>query len=475
MASLTKNILYNSILVASNLIFPLITFPYVTRVFGPDNLGLFNYITSIVSYFTLFAALGFPIYGTREIAQVKSNPIKLQETTNAIFTANIISCLIVYVLYVLFVLLTIKVVDNTIQLYLILGLSILMSSISFNWFYQGVEDFKYITIRSIIIKFLSIIALFIFVNKQEDLLPYALLTIAGTCGNNICNIIHLKKYTKLRFSIKDCWRHTKGASILFLGTIAISLYTNLNSVMVGALGSMAAVAYFVTGNRLVQIMMSVLNAITSTIIPRMSYLVGKGDETQTLLLQRKSLNLLLYLSIPMSLGLIALAEPIILLFGGYKFIPSIRVMQLLAPLLVIITLSGFLGQQILLPLRLEKYGNYCVVVGAFINCLLNFLLIRRWAEIGVAVSVLVAESVVTLLHYYFACKYMKLKLKDFIPYKSIIAALLMFIIIKTTYYSSSTPLLFIVWIVGGAIIYIGILLVLKDRFVMEILNKKLKL
>lgn len=475
MASLKKNILYNSIQVASNLIFPLITFPYVTRIFGPDNLGLFNYITSIVGYFTLFASFGFPLYGTREIAQVKNEPQQLQNTSNAIFTANVISCLSIYILYFFSVMLFVEDTNNEkLLLYLILGLSILMSCLSLNWFYQGIEDFKYITTRSICIKIISIICLFAFVKNQDDLLPYAILTIAGTCGNNILNLIHIKKYTKLRFTLKDCWKHTKGASVLFLGTIAVSLYTNLNSVMVGALGTMAAVAYFVTGNRLVQILMSVLNTITSTIIPRMSYLVGKGDDAQALTIQRKSLNLILYLSIPMTFGMIALAEPIILIFGGNEFLPSIKVMQILAPLLIIITISGFLGHQVLIPLRLEKYGNYCVIIGASVNLILNFFLIKSFAEVGVAISVLIAEAVVTIMHFIFARKHTKLKPTDFIPYKSIIASILMFLSIKATYSSTYPPLFSIIWILGGIVIYTLILLILNDRFVLDLIKNVFK-
>ena len=290
MASLKKNIFYNSIRVGSNLVFPLVTFPYVTRIMGPDTLGLFNYITAIAGYFTLFASLGFPIYGIREVAQSKDDPVKLQSATNAIFTANTLACLVVYVVYFIASLLLAHS-EHDFWLYFVLGLSVLLSCISFDWFYQGVEDFKYITIRSIAIKLISIVCLFIFVRTQDDILPYAILTIAGTCGNNILNLIRIRKYVKLKISFLDCRKHTKGASVLFLGTIAVSLYTNLNSVMVGALGTMAAVAFFTTGNKLVQMLMTVLGAITSSIIPRMAYLVGKGDEKEAIALQQYCVKL----------------------------------------------------------------------------------------------------------------------------------------------------------------------------------------
>ena len=473
MSSLKKNILYNSIRVGSNLVFPLITFPYVTRIMGPDTLGLFNYITSIVAYFTLFANLGFPLYGTREIAQAKDDNNKLQDITNAIFSANLVSCVVVYIS---FFITSLFLYEDEVGfwLYLIIGLSILLSCISLDWFFQGIEDFKYITIRSIIIKLISVVCLFIFVKNKDDIIIYAILTVLGTCGNNLLNLIILNKYVKLRFTFRDSIKHIKGASVLFLGTIAVSLYTSLNSIMVGALGSMAAVAFFNIGNRLVQMMMTVLGAITSSIIPRMSYLVGKGDEKEVIKLQKKTLLVLLYVSIPMTLGIIGLADPLILLFGGMEFMPSAKVMQILAPLLIIITLSGFVGYQILIPKHKEKYGNYCVIGGAITNFSLNAILIPFFAEIGVAISVVISEIVVTALHFFFARNLMSLKLRDFFPLKCIVSAIVMFVTIYILNASFTNPLFCILCAIIGIFVYSLILALFRDDFFISTIKKKLK-
>lgn len=471
MPSLKKNIFWNSLRTGSNLLFPLVTFPYVSRVLGPEPIGLFNYVTAIAAYFTLFASLGFPIYGVREIANVKDNPNKFTAIVNAIFTANLLATLVVYAIYVVT---SIVIGGDNQLLYFIIGLSVLMSCISFDWFYQGIEDFKYITIRSLVIKVISIAALFVFVRSEKDVIPYAILTIAGTCGNNILNWIRINRYVKLRISFNDCWKHTKGALTLFLGTIVVSLYTNLNNIMVGALGTMSDVGYFSTGNKVIHILMTIITAITATIIPRMSYLVGNGKNKEALELQKKTINLINYIGLPLIAGIIIFAKPVILLISGKQFLPSVTVLQILSSLLIIIPWSSFLGYQVLIPARKEKYGNYCVMIGAATNLILNFFLIPVYSYIGVALSVVCAEFIITLTHYLFSMKYMELTFKDFVPFKAIVATILMSVILFICNKFTTNYLLVVLWTIVGALTYFACLLVLKDRFTKEIIFKLIK-
>ena len=473
MASLKKNIFYNSIRVGSNLVFPLVTFPYVTRIMGPDSLGLYNYVTAIVSYFTLFASLGFPLYGTREIAQAKDNDKQMQSVTNAIFTSSMLACLLVYVVYFAF---SLFLAHNSAEfwIYTILGFSILLSCISFDWFFQGIEDFQFITIRSLIIRFVSIIGLFLFVRSKEDIVYYAILTVVGTCGNNIWNLVRINKYVKLRLSFRDCWKHTKGALMFFLGSIIVSLYTNLNGVMVGALGTMAAVAYFTTGNKIVNLVMTFLGAVASSIMPRMSYLLKSGDESEALDLQRKTLSLLNYIAIPVTIGMIVLAHPLVMLFGGVEFKPAVLVMQVLSPLLVIVTLSQFLSNQILVPLHLEKYNNYCVLGGALVNMVLNVILIPKYAEIGVSLAVLCSEVVVTAMFFFYSSKHMKLSLGDFVPVKCILSSAIMGIVIFLLFDESFGLAWLFVFTLLGILVYIVSLYLMKDRFLRYFLSLVMK-
>lgn len=470
MASIKINILWNVVRVTSNLLFPLITFPYASRILGPESIGLFNFSLAIASYFTLFASLGFPVYGTREIAVAKNKYRVFNDTVNAIFSANMLAAFLVTIIYVVF---CIIVERENLTLFLVVGLSIMLSAISFEWFYQGIEDFKYLTIRGIIVKSVSVVCLFIFVKSSDDLIIYAILTVVAICGNNVLNLLRLRKYVRLRFTRKDILKHSRGASILFLGSIAVSLYSYMNDILVGALDSMEGVAFFSTGNKVIHIVLSVMNVVSASIVPRMSELISMGKNDESVVLQKQGLNLILYAAIPMCIGMVVLAKPIILLFAGEKFLPAVAVLQILSLLIIVVPLSSFLGYQVLIPNRKEKYGNYAVISGAIVNIGFAFLLVPKISFLGVAVSLLLAEITITLVHLYYSKRYMQLRWHDFIPVKSLISGVIMGAVIyflKGKY--EGTAFTFIS-ITVGAFIYISMLILTRDSFTRDSLINKI--
>lgn len=473
MPSLTKNIFWNSIRVGSNMLFPLITFPYVARVLGPEMKGEYDYVYAIVSYFILFANLGFPIYGIREISKNRDSRIELSKAASGIFSANLISASIVLVLFAAFCLF---MPNNERLLFAIVGSSILFSCIQFDWFYQGVEDFKYITLRSIFIKSLCLIALFSLVHSKNDLLIYAAISVVGEFGNNIFNLLRIGKYADLKFSLENCWKHTKGASTLFLGTIAVSLYTQLNTVMLGALDTKESVAFFTTGNKMVQLVLTVINAMLSTIIPRISYQIGTGHNEEGRQLQYKVLSYTLYVCIPLSIWLFFFAGNIITLLAGDQFLPSIQVLKILSPLLIIIPLSGFLGLQVLYPVRKEVYGNYATIAGAITNIVVNMILIKAYSYIGIAIAVVLSEFVVTAVHYYYSRRYLELPILRFLPPKSLLASLVMiaYLLFSNIVIPNHGILFFIVQSFMSVLIYIGVLKILKDNLLNELITKVIR-
>lgn len=470
MASLAQNAIWNMIRVGSNVVFPLITFPYTARVLGPAVRGEYDYVYAIVAYFILFANLGFPVYGIREISKRRDSRKELSDTVSAIFTANILSVIVALFCYISLILF---VPNEERMLFIVVGVSIMMSCIQFDWFYQGVEDFKYITIRSLIIKSLSIIALFTFVTSKEDLIAFALISVVGEFGNNLFNLLRIVKYADLRFSTHGCLMHIKGASALFWGAVAVSLYTQLNTVMLGILDTKESVGYFTAGNKMVQLVLSVITAMLATIIPRISYQLGNGQQEEGHQLQYKVLKLTLYIGYPLVIMLIFLSGEIVRILAGDQFLPSIPVLIVLSLLVLLIPISNFLGLQVLFPVNKEKYGTYAVVSGAIANILLNYVLVVHFSYVGIAFAVLIAEFVVTVVHYYYAQRYLKIPLTLFFPYNCLLAVLsvLLFLIVANNIYNEYNILSLVIKGGVAALLYLLVLFIRRDDLCMEIFSK----
>lgn len=466
--SIGKNIIWNFIRVISNLLFPLVTFPYVTRILGPYNLGLYNYALSIVGYFILFANLGFPLYGTREVARYKNNKQKVEEIVGSIFTANLLTVLVSFILFYCLVIYSFS--DNQI-LYLTVGISIILSAISFEWFYQGIEDFKYITIRSILVKLVSVLFLFLCVHDEDDLLNYAILNVVASGGNNIFNLCHLKKYTSVTLQFRKIILVIKGSSNLFLGSIIISLYTYLNSIMLGTMGDVTAVGYYTSGDKFIQVALTGIASITTSVLPRVSYLTAQNDDQLVVTLQKKVLNLIFFITVPLVAIFILFSSQIISIFCGSEFMPSVNVLIINSLLIVIIPLSSFLGMQVLYPKGKEKLGNICVTLGASINLIMNILLIKHLSYIGVAISVVLAETAVTISHYFFSKKYMKLQIRNFIPGKILFSTIIASVIVVLLSSMCDNNWKIFPLCALFVIIYLIVLYLLKENFAIELLNK----
>lgn len=425
MASLANNVFWNSVRVGSNLLFPLITFPYTSRVFGPEIKGEFEYVTAVVSYFVLVANLGFPMYGVREVSNNRDSSFDLEKCTNGIFTANVLTASVVTLLFIIFCFTFAS--SELLYLYLITGTSILLSCIQLDWFFQGVEDYKYITIRSVIIKFLSVIALFIFVRTREDLLLYAILNVIGTLGNNVYNLYRIRYFINMHFVPSEAWIHIKGSLTLFLAAVIVSFYTQINTVMLGVLDTHMSVGLFAAGNKMIHMVLTIITGALAAIIPRITYSVSQRDKAEAERIQHATLNMMLIICLPLCFGTIIMAKEIILIMAGNQFLPAVSLVRLISPLILLITLSNFFGNHVLYAEKKENLGNYCGLIGAFANILLNFVLIQKFSFIGVGIATLVAEFIVTVSAWWFARCYCNLPLRLFFPPKIVISAVIMIV------------------------------------------------
>lgn len=466
MSSLKSNVIWNLIRVGSNMLFPIITLPYINRVLGAYNIGLYNYIYSIVNYFILFAGLGFPLFGTREVTRYRDNAEALENRVNSIFTTLIIFALLITSIYVIFVVI---LHADKIGLCFILGTSILLSSISFEWFYQGIEDFKYITIRSLVFKIASIIALFIFVRDNNDLLLYAIINILAIFGSNILNCIRLNHFIKLRLHISGLIYNIKGSSILFVGSIIASFYTQINTVMLGALGSVVAVAYYSTSEKFIQICNQILNSISMVIMPRISYLASNSQKENTVRLQKLILNIINLLTVPMAVGLFFLAEDIIHCFAGAEFLPAIFILKSLSLTVVLIPLSIYFSFHILYPIGKEKYTNYCTLTAAIVNVLLNVIFIPIISYYSVVISVNISESIVMGMLFVFSKRFVNIGIKDIFSLKVTLSSVIMALMICSIPEMNHVISL-IVKTILGCLIYTSSLILLKDSTFLYLLD-----
>ena len=342
-SSIKKNFALNMIYTVSGILFPLITFPYASRILLADGIGHVYFFTVIIDYISLLTSLGIPLYAIREIARVREHQALMSKTATEILILHTILSGIGY-LIVFLLICSVTQIQADIPLFLLLSTSILFKAIGVEWFYNGVEDFKYITIRSIIIRLLSLAALFIFVKEKDDLFIYEAISVAGTVGSNVFNFFRLRKYVDTTtFGIKDLqvWKHFKPALKIFTLNLIISLYVNLDSIMLGFMKEDdTAVGYYTAATRISKTLVGVVTSLGTVLLPRLSHLAGNNKMDEFKSLSAKSINFIIAFSLPLTIGVIFMASPIIHLFCGRDFEPSILTLQIMAPIVLLIPLSG---------------------------------------------------------------------------------------------------------------------------------------
>lgn len=470
MASLKGNIILNGINTATSVIFPVITFPYAARILLPEGIGTINFFNSIIGYIILLTSLGIPLYAVKEVAKHRDNKEKRDNVTIEIIILSTILCIVGYL--IVWVLATfVPEISSQATLFYVLSLSIIFTTIGVNWFYQAIEDFKFITIRAIIIRTLAAAALFIFVHKPSELLIYGFITVGSTVGNNIINFIHLRKHIDIKFvSFKnlEIGRHVKPSFQIFILNLIISLYIQLNSIMLGFISGDESVGYFTAGTKISHIGLTLIASIGTVLLPRCSNLIQKGDLEGFSNVIQKSIKITQILSYPMTIGLIILAVPITIIFCGSDYYESIPVVILNAPVIIFISLTNIMGIQILYPMDKTNYVIYSVAVGAILNIVLNLVLIPSMQATGAAIATLVAEFGVLMCQMRLGRNFFPFKLSFLFNIKYGLLAILMgSIIYLSTFWMQHYWLMLVVGVPLGVIIYVFLLFLTKDSFILE--------
>lgn len=476
MSSIKKNIILNLANTLTGLLVPIITFPYAARILLPEGIGIVNFQQSIINYIILFTSIGIPLYGVREIAKCRDNVNERNKATIEIISLSLLLSLVGYIL--VFALgYFVERINCNVEVFYILSISVLFTALGVEWFYKAIEDFRFITIRAIIFRLISAISLFLFVNTKEDILIYSLIIVTSSVGNNIANFVHLRKY--LKFDLKtyrlDIKKHIKPAFAVFVLNVVISLYTQLNTIMIGFMGNDEMVGYYSAGNKISHIALTAVASISTVLLPRFASLYSTKNEYEIRRLSQLSYHLISAFSIPMIVVIIIIARQITLLFLGEAYLSAISVLAITSPIIFFIALSNLLGIQILYPQGKEKIVIYSTLVGAFINIFLNFILIPRFYEDGAAISTCIAEIAVVCTLTYNGRKFIKINYlsKNIILYimASIIMAIPMLLSLQCV---DNILIQSCVSVLLGTLTYVILLILFKDQ-VAEIILKNLKL
>lgn len=471
--SVKANYLFNLINSASQLLFPLITFPYASRIMMADGIGQVNFFQSIISYISLFTCLGIPMYAIREVAKVRDNPEKMTRITVEILLLHAFLTLLGY-MAVAVICLTVTKVQTDIPLFLLLSATIFFTAIGCEWFYQGIEDFKYVAIRGLLVKLLSVVLLFLFVKTKEDILWYGAYTVLGVLGGNIFNFIRLRKYLHrdvIDFRALHPLRHLKPALHVFVLNVVISIYLQLNNVLLGFMKDAEAVGYFTAATKIMMITMSISSSLGAVIMPRTSNLIAEGRMDEFRILIQKSYDFVLALAMPLTVGLIFTSPSIILLLSGEGFAPAVLTSQIVASNILMVGLSGVMGIQVLYPLGKINIVILCTLIGAAVNVFFNVLLIPRYGHNGTAVAYMLAEVAVTVSMFLIGRKYIPIQFlkKQHLHYVGggiVMGGVLYFISLLGLSIISTL----ITMICVGIMVYIIVLLWLKDSIGMVILS-----
>lgn len=474
--SLKINAILNGLRSILNILFPIITFPYISRVLQVKGIGIYNFSSSIISYFLLIAALGINTYAIREGAKLRDNRKKISQFASEVFTINIYSTFISYIL--LFICLCIfPKLHNYFVCILILSLQIFFTTIGTEWVYQIYEDYSYITIRSIIFQVLSILLLFIFVRSSKDYLKYAAIIVFSAVGSNILNFIHVHQYCHISIIKKFNWKiHIKPIIILFFASVASMIYVNSDITVLGLMKNNYIVGIYTISSKVYQIVKTLISAILIVTVPRLAMLFGRKKIKEYKDILTKLTNVLVLFALPASTGLFMLAREVVLLISGQKYLRSISSLQILCFAYIFSILAWILSDCVLIPAKREKCVLKSMSTSAIINILLNVILIPYWNENAAAFSTIIAEMCMFIINYHFARDLIsdvftsKKLLKTFLS--SILGCVgIIFVCLLCKGYIHSLILITIFSIVFSSIIYGLILVLLKNEFAISILER----
>jgi O-antigen/teichoic acid export membrane protein len=416
-----KNFFYNITFSIANILFPIISFPYASRILGPAGIGKVQMAFSLAQYFSLIAALGVPVYGIQKIAKVKLDRTKLYITLSELFILNSIASLLISGIY-LCMILALPFFATSTAFYLIAGLMIVFGAMNIDWFYSGLENFRMITLRSVCIKLMALFALYGFVKKESDYVYYLLITLFAYLGNCVWGFVPYVKKINFKWEDLDFKQHIKPLVYILCTMIVASVYTMLDTVFLGFFSCDTAVGFYTAATKLTRIVIPVITAFGTVLIPSFAKSFEQKNDSKIQELIDTSFNIIISLAVPACIGLFLLSNEFILVFSGEKFSQASVTMKILSVLPLIVGIGHLFVFQLMAPAERNKEMFWSAIIGTIVFVVLNLILVPAFSEKGEAVVAVVTEIIVSISYYYFLRKTVLFKLNKKLIVEALISA-----------------------------------------------------
>lgn len=408
--SLIVNAILNSVRQVFTILFPLITLPYASRVLQTENYGKINFATSFISYFSILAALGVSAYAVREGASIRDNKKFIDKFSREVFSINILSTVIAYILLLITIIISKKVQQYEI-LILIYAIGIILTTIGVEWVFTIYEDFLFVTIRTIAVQLVSLIAMFLFIKNESDFYIYAVINVIANGGANIFSLIYSRKYVDLKITLSMNLRKHLAPLIILLGNaIAMVIYVNSDITILGFLADDYSIGVYSVAVKIYTGVKQLLNAIMTVSIPRIAiYVSEKNKDNYNKFVSKLLFSLLVFL-LPIMVGLFCLSEELVIIVAGETYKAGSVALRILSIALAFSIGAGFYSYAVLITNKRESDVLKSTMIAAIINVALNFVCIQMWSQNGAAITTTIAEIVVFILCLRYSKDYCDIKI-----------------------------------------------------------------
>ena len=474
---MTKNYFYNLLLSLANLLFPILSFPYVSRILGPEGIGKVQFVFSFAQYFALVASIGIPIYGMKEIARHKNDKEGRSKVFSELLTIYLITSVCLSLIYLL-VIFSFPYFGTDRHMFLPATLIVFLSFCYIEWLYTGMEEFKSIALRSVLFKLIGLVLMYIFIKERGDFKAYLYIMMFSFLGNNILSFFLIRGKVSFTFSGLAIKKHITPLLMILGMTFATSMYTEMDTVLLGLLSNHKTVGLYTAAVKLSKIIIPFVTSMGVILIPKIAkdFAEKNFEEVQKTLDQ--AFRFLAFFTVPIVFGLALLAPEFISLFSGQEFLPAASSMRLLSLLPLVIGFGHLFLCLVLIPSGRNKEMLFSVICGLVISLALNFLLIPHFKEVGSSIANTCSEIVVTLAYFYFIRKHFSFTYEWSLLGKALLSSLLFIPLVLLARQLNMPLVVTIIASVGScAVCYIALQwFVFRNSFVLDIIGQvKMKL